>query len=144
MMTLVSLVLVAALDRPIPERSCVSLDVRPIPALSGNVRRTWTARQVVDLEIRTSLRTTRNSRPVELRVLTPGGQLYQTLSVSTPTPPAYVTNGRTAPRPVAAARLPVAGTQITQRGLYGLWSVVPYLEGGFEPCGPPASFTLTP
>jgi hypothetical protein len=109
------------------------------------VSRSWSARQVVDLEIRTSLRSARNARPVELRVLTPGGQLYQTLSASTPTPPTYVTNGRAAPRPVAAAaRLPVAGTQITQRGLYGLWSVVPYLEGGLEPCGPAASFTLAP
>jgi hypothetical protein len=43
---------------------------------------------------------------------------------------------------VAAARLPVAGTHITQRGLYGLWSVVPYIEG--EPCGPAATFTFVP
>ena len=42
------------------------------------------------------------------------------------------------------ARLPVAGTQITQRGLYGRWSVVPYLDGAEGPCGPAGSFTLGP
>jgi len=157
MMTLLTLVLVAAplagpmegtvVGRPMPGRTCSSVDVQPIPRAS-RVSRAWTARRVVDLEIRASFRSARGSRPVELRVLTPGGHLYQTLTAATAIPaPAdsgSPSGGRTVPGRVATVRLPVAGTHITQRGLYGRWSVVPYLEGDLEPCGPPASFTLVP
>ena len=158
MMTLLTLVVVVAplagpVERPVigatvPGRSCSSVDVQPIPRASHRASRAWTARRVVDLEIRTSLRKARGSRPVELRVLTPGGQLYQTLTAAAAMPaPAdseSPSRGRTGPGRVATVRLPVAGTHITQRGLYGRWSVVPYLEGDLEPCGPPALFTLVP
>jgi hypothetical protein len=101
----------------------------------------------VDLELRAGLRSARGSTRVELRVLSPGGHLYQTLTAARATAPAGSTPGsgvRIAPGALFTARLPVAGTHITQRGLYGRWSVVPYLEGDLEPCGPPASFTLVP
>ena len=158
MMTLLTLVLVAAplagpMERavvaaPLARRSCSSVDVQPIPRAFPGVARAWTARRLVDLEIRTSFRSARGSRPVELRVLTPGGHLYQTLTAATAIPaPAgsgSPSRARTVPGRVTTVRLPVAGTHITQRGLYGRWSVVPYLEGDVEPCGPAASFTLVP
>ncbi len=130
-------------QRSIPARTCMSLDVRPLPWASRTSNRTWAARRVVDLGIQASFHSPRNSRPVEFRVLTPGGHLYRTLSASTPPAPRSPSRG-TPPTTVATARLSVAGTQITQRGLYGRWLVVPYLESDLEPCGPPASFTLVP
>jgi hypothetical protein len=112
-------------DRGATAGGCASVSVRPQPARPLRAAsRGWTARRLVGLELRASPRGASRSRRIELHVLTPGGHLYQKLP--------------------APARLPVAGTQITQRGLYGRWSVVPYVEGGLEPCGPGASFTLDP
>lgn len=134
----------AVIRGPAPRYACSSLDVRPAPPqASRSTSRTWSARRVVDLEIRASLRPARRPGRVELRVLTPGGHLYQTLT-ATASRPASPSRGRSLTGVVAAARLPVAGTHITQRGLYGVWSVVPYIEGGREPCGPAATFTFVP
>lgn len=154
MLTLAVLVMAAAPAAPptersvvpgmgtLPGRSCVAVDVRPSPRASRRSHRAWAARHVVDLEFHTSLKARRGSKPVQLRVLAPGGHLYQTLTASQPDPSRSLS--RTPTPPVAMARLSVAGSQITQRGLYGLWIVVPYLEGELRPCGPPASFTLEP
>jgi hypothetical protein len=101
----------------------------------------------VDLELRAALRSAKGSPRVELRVQSPGGHLYETLTASRATVAAGSgpdSGVRIAPGASFTARLPVAGTHITQRGLYGQWSVVPYLDGALEPCGPPASFTLVP
>jgi hypothetical protein len=38
--------------------------------------------------------------------------------------------------------LPVAGTSITLGGLYGKWTVQPYLDGQSSPCGPAGLFTI--
>jgi hypothetical protein len=38
--------------------------------------------------------------------------------------------------------LPVAGTSITLGGLYGKWTVQPYLDGQPSPCGPAGLFTI--
>jgi hypothetical protein len=43
----------------------------------------------------------------------------------------------------AGARLPLAGTSITQSSLYGAWSVQPFLDDQQTPCGPATSFTIT-
>lgn len=125
------------------ETACVSVDVRPKPRTARGSSRTWAARRLVSLDFQASLRAAETPARVELHVLAPGGHLYQKLSTTPrePSPPRPLS--RKAP-PVVTARLPVAGTQITQRGLYGQWSVVPYLEGRLEPCGPNASFTLGP
>lgn len=127
-----------------PPRGCLRVDVRPLPALPRDASGAWAASRVGDLEIRTALRSARRSTRVELRVLSPGGHLYQTLTAARAPVAAPGSGVRIAPGAAFTARLPVAGTHITQRGLYGEWSVVPYLEGDLEPCGPPASFTLVP
>jgi hypothetical protein len=41
-----------------------------------------------------------------------------------------------------SARLPVAGTSITQSSLYGRWTVESYLDDGKEPCGSATRFTI--
>lgn len=41
-------------------------------------------------------------------------------------------------------RLPVAGTSITESGLWGDWRVEVFLDGGEEPCVAPLDFRLEP
>jgi hypothetical protein len=152
MLTVALLVLAAAPPPPAaeralaaggaPARACVAVDVRPLPRAPRVSRRGWTARRVVALEMRASLRPSAGARPIEIRVLAPGGHLYQVLRAAPPAPSAALSRTRT-PQ-VAAARLSVAGSQITQRGLYGRWLAVPFVEGDLRPCGPAASFTLVP
>jgi hypothetical protein len=125
------------------EAACVSVDVWPTPRTTRASSHIWAARRLVSLEFQASLRAAETPARVELHVLTPGGHLYQKLSTSPREPPPWRPRRRRTP-PAVTARLPVAGTQITQRGLYGRWSVVPYLEGSLEPCGPNASFALGP
>ena len=97
-----------------------------------NRQMTWRARDVVDLELRTRLQpSSADARRIEFRVYTPAGHLYETF-------PASMTRGS------AAAKLPVSGTAITQRGLYGRWKVVPHFEGVLTPCGQARAFGLTP
>jgi len=122
-------------------RACVAVVAKPSPRVARSGRRPWPARHVVRLDIETRLRGRYASSGVELHVLAPGGNLYQKIS-ATP-PDASAGTGRRRARRVHA-RLSVAGTQITQRGLYGTWSIVPYLEGSLVPCGPATTFRLGP
>ncbi len=99
---------------------------------------------------------------LHVKLLTPRGHHYQTLSV----PIATVARGAGErrvegyPRPLAvrvtrpvrggssetavALRLPVAGTSIVASALYGTWTASAYLDNATEACGPSASFVLTP
>jgi hypothetical protein len=109
---------------------------------------------------------------MELKILTPRGFLYQSIAlpfvgaapaaggqqaVAAPAPPPRVVPGY--PRPLEVqrlvpvqsgtrgeyelrARLPVAGTSITQSSIYGTWSVQTFLDGQAEPCGPATRFTI--
>jgi hypothetical protein len=129
-------------ERTLPH-TCQSVGVWPSDRLERPANRPWSARRLPGLDIEMSLRAGVRARRVELHVLTPGGHLYQKLvAVTRPAEPP--SRGRPGPLRVATAHLPVAGTQITQRGLYGRWSLVPYLEGDLEPCGQRVSFTLAP
>lgn len=84
------------------------------------------------------------------RATEPGGRVAGTGSVPVPDP---ATPGRPAAAgapPSAApeatrgpqARLPVAGTSITQSSLFGAWSVQPFLDDQTVPCGPTTTFTI--
>lgn len=134
---------VRAIGPSLAETACVSVDVRPTRRVTRASSRTWAARRLVSLDFTASLRAAETPARVEFHVLTPGGHLYQKLPTSPQESSPPRSHNRKTP-PVVTARLPVAGTQITQRGLYGRWSVVPYFEGSLEPCGPNASFALGP
>jgi hypothetical protein len=90
---------------------------------------------VRDLVFRARLRP--GSPTLSLRVCTPGGHLYQTITTSL--------SGATESRggPVVTARLAVTGTAITTNGLHGRWNVEPWPGGGTGPCGPAREFVLT-
>lgn len=75
-------------------------------------------------------------RRLRLRLTTPGGFLYQILSV-----PIDHAGGK---KPRLVARLPVAGTSIMASGLYGRWTVTPTLDDTREPCGRSRHFVIKP
>lgn len=83
--------------------------------------------------------------PSELRVqvFLPNGDTYETLdavSLAETTPPSGRGRRR---RPLATARLPIAGTFITQYGLVGTWTARACWEEGSRPsCGRPVRFSL--
>lgn len=94
------------------------------------------ATRILDLEFEAELSPKPNrTRALQLRLYTPDGFLYQVLQ----TKPARQGEQRR-----FGARLPVAGTSIMASGLYGRWTVVPYLEGRQEPCGRGLSFVIRP
>jgi hypothetical protein len=154
-----------------PARSCVRVEVsngaagQPV-LRSGVVRTTptFSATRVLDLTL-TVLFPARlpGEHVVELRVLTPDGQLYRSMAV--PFARGAQTNavrsvlGYARPLPQQALKpvgrgsglfasvsttLPVGGTDIVSAGLYGRWQVEAYLDGAEQQCGPPAPFTLAP
>lgn len=116
----------------------------------------------LDLEVRLAAGFT-GDHVLHLKLLTPGGHHYQTLTVP------IASAARTGemrrvegyPRPLAVRvaraargsstgetkvgqRLPVAGTAIVASALYGTWTVEAYLNTATEACGPSGSFVLTP
>lgn len=132
---------------------------------------TFSSRTTPDLLLRPRFpRNVPGDHVMQLKVLTPGGFLYQVITVpfagaaagtraqASPAPRTRVVPGY--PRPLEVqplvparsstmraeyelhARLPVAGTSITLSSLYGTWSVQPFLDGRAEPCGPATRFEI--
>jgi hypothetical protein len=128
----------------------------------GTDGKPFSARQVLDLDIAVLLQgDVEGERLLELRLLTPRGHRYQTLTLP------IATNSRSAarrqvatfPRPLdvqvletvesrqgtarrAVLSLPVAGTAIVTSGLYGTWAVEVLLDGQPMTCELLNSFVL--
>ena len=103
----------------------------------ASVRAVFSASEVLDLKLSTRVRRTlEGSHVLQIKVFTPRGYPYQTLSVpfTAPRP------GTPGPPQELSATLPVAGTAITANSLYGRWTAEPFLDGAS--CGSPKAFTL--
>ncbi len=120
----------------------VALEVSSLPKLRTRALR-FSAAKTDDLVFQARvLPRVRGSHRLELRLFTPRGLLYQTLSLPFDVRPA---RGRRLPRPlVLSARLPVSGSFITTSALYGRWRVVPFLDGAPQPCGRELRFEIMP
>jgi hypothetical protein len=131
---------------------------------------TFSSRETLDLALRPRFRrNVAGDHLLRLEVYTPGGFLYQVITVpfvgaadargNQAAPPSRVVPGY--PRPLEVqrlvpvresaagrggyelrARLPVAGTSITLSSIYGTWSVRAFLDDRAEPCGPATRFTI--
>src|SRR5262245_15077253 len=105
-------------------------------------RRYFSASLTPDLQITTTFPGTLiGNHRLLLRILTPQGHLYQRFSI--PFDATLHRHARGAVRSVSA-RLPVAGTAITTNGLYGRWTVVPYVDDELAPCTGERHFVLVP
>lgn len=128
------------------------------------------AARTVDLTLEVQIRPVLTGDHVlRLKLLTPRGYLYQTMTLpfrfdavapgeGVERPPATRrVPGFPRPLPVQSlappsrrrpaadrvtARLPVAGTSIALGSLFGRWTAVPYLDDGTAPCGPGGSFVI--
>lgn len=141
--------------------ACVALDVHAVPKatarhgqMSASERaprrargRRFSARDLIDLELRVRLRRKDAASPIELRVYTPAGRLFQVvpMSVSINSSEDHgrrrrfrLRRGRT----TFTARLPVAGTHITKRSMYGAWRAEVNFIGSESPCSRARTFVL--
>jgi len=118
------------------------------PASRARKPLNFSAAEVLDLEFQIVVpaNTSLAGRPLELKLFTPKGHLYQTLAV-----PAASTASGTAGTPkrrpryqTLTARLPVAGTTIVNNSLYGTWKAEAYLEGERTACAKARSFVIRP
>jgi hypothetical protein len=128
----------------------------------------FSATQVVDVDLdvlfspAAALRLT-GHHVVEVRIYSPKGNLYQSISV----PFSFDRTNRPRerrlddyPEPVAlrtpvartynrsrhygvAVTLPVAGTPILNNSLYGLWTATAFIDGARSACGAPMKFRIT-
>lgn len=150
-------------DRERSRAECLAVIVTsPQQPAGERPRGSFSASRILDLNFNTALRR-RATGPhlLELKVFTPRGHLYQTLTVPFTAPRksrgARVVDGYPRPLPEQETRivnrdgrpsyevmasLPVGGTAIMSNSLYGSWRVQPILDG--EACGPMTGFRITP
>jgi hypothetical protein len=130
---------------PLPRAECLAVQLTSPqgPAVRGafSAQRHYD----VDFAVKLAPRAATPGRVVQLKLYTPRGFLYQTLETAVPQAQPRPRQRRPAtPKDTTlAARLPVAGTWITQNTLYGSWKVVPYFEGQTAACGRAATFQIT-
>jgi hypothetical protein len=103
----------------------------------------FSATEILDLEFQVvvSANVASQGRRMELKLFTPKGHLYQTLSAAAPTPSSGTARRRSQ---TLTARLPVAGTTIVNNSLYGTWKVEAYFEGDGNACVKPRAFVIKP
>ena len=164
----------AALPAP-ASRVCSAVEVVAPEQRKATKKRKFSAKKTLDLQLHTYLRSRRSisgDHLLHLKLYTPRGYLYQTITVpfyrqprqaEKPRPedlefePVRVVPGF--PRALdvqkttrvregrrrfdqVTARLPVAGTSITLGSLFGRWTVVPFLDDGTAPCGRSRRFSI--
>jgi len=102
----------------------------------------FSAARILDLRFRALLSRVHGPQILHLKVFTPRGYLYQTLTV--PFGPHETRRAGEPLRFQVSATLPVAGTTIMTDGLYGQWKVEPWLDGSATPCGVAKAFVISP
>ncbi len=164
----------AALPAP-ASRVCSAVEVVAPEQKKATKKKSFSAKKTLDLELHTYLKSKRSisgDHLLHLKLYTPRGYLYQTITV-----PFYRQPGKAEkPHPedlkfepvrvvpgfpralevqktkrarkgrkrydTVTARLPVAGTSITLGSLFGRWTVVPFLDNETAPCGRSRRFRI--
>lgn len=135
-----------------PKRSVLNrctVRVQPPNAPATSRRREWSfsARELSDLRFDLWILESRSSEPAEVRVYAPGDRLYKVLRVA-PSPSAMTArSSRALSRrglSVLSAPMPLVGTHVTSRSLYGEWRVEGWFAGAEEACSRPVDFVLEP
>jgi len=151
----------------LPRGACIAVDVASPQDPTATPRLpSFSATKIIDLRFTAVVRAAPGRGLLRFKVYTPRGFLYQTLAapfaLRQPNAHGVALRSQTVdgfPRPVAeqealpaangdtsrylvSASLPVAGTLITTSGLYGRWTVEPWLGAGSLPCGAPKAFLI--
>lgn len=108
-------------------------------------RRRFSAHEVLDLNLSVWLPAKNEASVVEIRLYTPTGRLYEVLQARADASTADGARYRGRRARVVSARLPVAGSHITSRSLYGKWRAEVFLDGNEKSCTRrPKKFSLDP
>lgn len=109
----------------------------------------FSAREILDLQLLVLLPLEDPDAPaagrkIELKLFTPKGHLYQTISMTdSPADPPGASRRRRRYETLTA-NLPVAGTTIVNNSLYGTWKAEAYVEGETAPCAKGRRFVIHP
>lgn len=95
----------------------------------------------IEFEVATA-RVPEGAHRLQLRLFTPQGYLYQTLSGTLEVAPSRHRHRRPKPAQPVRVRLSVPGSPIVTHSIYGRWKAAPYLDGAEEPCGQARSFWI--
>ena len=131
---------------------CYAIRIEAIrtPSTETSTRRRWrrrfSAREVLDLRFSVLLPANNQSGLVEIELYTPKGNLYETLQaqVDPDDPSGGTARYRRRRARVVTARLPIAGSHITSRSLYGRWRAEVHLDGNDRRCRRPKRFIIEP
>ncbi len=153
----------AAVEPGETRRTCAGITIETVPPRpAGKARPVYSANEVLDLRFLVHFsQWVRRNPPgsLELRIFTPRGHLYQSVSVPIAAEESHESRremkGHRHPLKVAKARrmgrdalvvegppLLVAGTDITQSALYGAWRVEAWPAGSSRCCQ--VRFTIAP
>jgi hypothetical protein len=143
--------------------SCTALEVASPQGASRQGRvPEFSASAIIDVRFTVLLRGPVDHGVLKLKVFTPQGHLYQTLAVPFVAGPGgapqarhvdgssrSVLEQRAVPAAGGAdyrveARLPVAGTLIVSEGLFGRWTVEPWLDEASASCLAARPFVINP
>lgn len=125
-------------------RRCYGIRAMPAEETNRYTRRTSaviSASEARDILLEISLSERLASLPVRVKLFTPRDTLYQVLDARAHPAP---DTGRRRRARILAARLSVAGTQITNHGLFGEWRAEVYVDGSETPCLRPLEFSIEP
>lgn len=100
-------------------------------------RHRFSARDVLDLRLSVWLPEKSDAGLVQIKLYTPTGRVYETLRASVDPELMGKKNFRGRRARIVTARLPIAGTHITSRSLYGKWRAEVYLDGELGSCTQP-------
>jgi hypothetical protein len=125
-------------------------EVRVEPTDSG-ARRSRTAvvsaSESQDLRIEVWLPEQLSSLPVQVKLFTPRGRLYQIVPATAAAEPPSRARKRVRPArrgSFLTAVVPLAGTQVTTYALFGPWRAEVYLDEAESPCTRPLEFVIEP
>jgi hypothetical protein len=110
-------------------------------------RPSFSAAEIMDIQLQAYVsRRMAGHHSLELKVYTPNGNLYQSMTLPFDADaPAPNEGDRMARRfQEVSAVLPVAGTSIVSSSMYGTWKVEAYLDDNERACSSPTKFVIEP
>jgi hypothetical protein len=107
----------------------------------------FSAAEIMDIQFKTLVsRRLTGQHSLELKVYTPKGNLYQSMTFQFDADAPIPEGARRRSRRFQEVKaiLPVAGTSIVTSSMYGIWRVEAFLDGANQRCSRPRKFVIDP
>jgi len=136
----------AARRRSSPGCRTIRVSAPEAPGNKHRRKRKFSAHKIVDLELEVRFpKKLTGQHELELKIFTPKGNLYQSMSIPfSADEPEAVTGRKRRKATKVGTTLPVAGTSIVANSLYGRWKVEAFLDGAEKRCTRPQKFVIKP